>query len=204
MTRTIFDIGAHEGQDSISLAQESADNVVYAFEPVPALAEIIKNRTVNLPNYNLVVKAVSDYSGATVLNVMNDGTGGQSSLLKFTENVDKVWPAGVLKFTNEIAVEVIRLDEFIEDKNITIIDHLHIDAQGNDLAVLRGMGEYLNIVVEGVVEASNSGRECYDGQNSTEQTVQFLKDNGFDITQISPNDDRGNEVNIFFTRNSTT
>ena len=202
MQKIIFDIGAHEGQDSISLARESSNTIVYAFEPVPALAKNIKDKTAELPNYNLIQKAVSDYTGTTSFNIMNDGTGGQSSLLKFTEKVDIVWPSGVLKFTDEIPVDVIRLEDFIKDNNIKKIDNLHIDAQGSDLSVLKGMGDYISIVQEGVVEASNPDREYYEGQNNTEQTVQYLKGYGFKITRVVPNDDRGNEVNIYFTNNS--
>jgi len=199
MQKIIFDIGAHEGQDSILLAQESPNTIVYAFEPVPTLAKNIKNKTAELPNYNLIEKAVSDFTGTTTFNIMNDGTGGQSSLLKFTKKVDIVWPSGVLKFTDEIPVEVIRLDNFIKENKITKIDYLHIDAQGSDLSVLKGLGDCITIVESGVVEASNPDREYYEGQNNTEQTIQYLKDRGFEITQVIPNDDSGNEVNIYFT-----
>jgi hypothetical protein len=43
---------------------------------------------------------------------------------------------------------------------------------------------------------------AHEGQNNTEQTVQYLKGYGFKITRVVPNDDRGNEVNIYFTNNS--
>ena len=201
MKKIIFDIGAHEGQDSIPLARESSNTIIYAFEPVPALAKRIKDETSELPNYNLITKAVSDYTGNTTFNIINDGTGGQSSLLKFNDQVDVVWPSDTFRFTDEIPVKVIRLDDFIKEKDIKKIDYLHIDAQGSDLSILRGMGEYINIVEEGVVEASNTGRECYESQNNREQTIQYLKDKNFTITQVISNDDRGNEVNIYFTNN---
>jgi FkbM family methyltransferase len=194
----MFDIGAHEGQSSIRKARENSNLYVYAFEPVPKLIEEIKSKITDLTNYRIITKAVSDYNGEAFFNVREEGDWGQGSLSDFTDSVDVVWPGTGLRFTDKIKVDVTRLDTFIEENNISMIDYLHIDAQGGDLKVLRGLGKYISIVNSGVVEASNPNKLYYKDQNTVDDTVNFLKKSGFEITSIDPNDDMENEFNIYF------
>jgi FkbM family methyltransferase len=196
--QVMFDIGAHKGQSSIHKAKENTDLHVYAFEPVPKLIKEIKSKIIDLNNYSIIPKAVSDYDGEAFFNIREEGDWGQGSLSDFTERVDAVWPDAKLKFTDKIKINVIRLDTFIEENNISRINYLHIDAQGQDLKVLRGLGKYISIVDSGVVEASNPDRLCYTEQNTVDDTVAFLKASGFEIMSIDPNDDRENEFNIYF------
>jgi FkbM family methyltransferase len=197
-TQIMFDIGAHEGQSSIFKAVENENLHVYAFEPVAKLADDIKTKTNNLKNYTLVSKAVSDYNGEAFFNVRGEGDWGQGSLSDFTSNIDTVWPDSNLRFTDKIKVEVIRLDTFIEQHNIERINYLHIDAQGGDLRVLKGLGKYISIVDKGVVEASNPDKIYYTDQNTVDSTVDFLNKAGFDIISIDSNDNISNEYNIHF------
>ncbi len=194
----MFDIGAHEGQSSIHKAVENSNLHVYAFEPVPKLIEKIKSKIVDLNNYTVIPKAVSDYDGEAFFNVRGEGDWGQGSLSDFTDNVDKVWPGAELRFTERIKIDVTRLDTFIEQTNISKINYLHIDAQGEDLKIIKGLGKYISLVVSGVVEASSSDKVSYINQNTVNDTVDYLKAAGFKITGITPNDDNGNEFNIYF------
>lgn len=194
----MFDIGAHEGQSSIPKAKENSNLHVYAFEPVPKLAEEIKSKTINLTNYSIITKAVSNYDGEAFFNVRGEGDWGQGSLSDFTESVDIVWPGTMLKFTEKIKTDVTRLDTFIEANNISKINYLHVDAQGGDLKVLESLGKYISIVESGVVEASNPDKLYYTEQNTINDTVDFLKNAGFKIISINSNDDRENEFNIYF------
>ena len=197
-TQIMFDIGAHEGQSSIFKAEENENLHVYAFEPIPKLADGIKSKINNLKNYTLITKAVSDYNGEAFFNVRGEGDWGQGSLSDFTGAVDTVWPGFNLRFTDKIKVEVIRLDNFIEQHNIKKINYLHVDAQGGDLRVLKGLGKYIAIVEKGVVEASNTDKIYYTDQNTVDDTVNFLNNAGFDIISIDSNDHISNEYNIYF------
>jgi len=105
------------------------------------------------------------------------------------------------KVTEEIEVDVISLGKFIEENAISCIDYLHIDTQGSDLNVLKGMGLYLNIVKQGVMEAGAKKDILYKGQNTQEECIEFLLSKGFKIDNILLNDVHANEVNIFFSKN---
>jgi hypothetical protein len=90
------------------------------------------------------------------------------------------------------------LDTFIEENGITKIDHLHIDTQGSDLNVMKGLGEYLHIVTEGKLEAGTSDDVLYEGQNKLNDCIKFLLLNGFKVVDVNSNDVFCHEVNIVF------
>ena len=201
INKVFFDIGANNGYTSVPIAQKDNNIKVYAFEPTPEMIKEIKNKTQGLNNYILTKKAVSNYNGKATFRVAGHADWGCSSLLEFSDKSKTEWPGRTdLNVTHEIEVDVIRLDAFIKENNITKIDYLHIDTQGSDLKVLEGLGEYINIVMEGAMEAAAKEDILYNGQNTQQESIEFLQKNGFDITGIQINDEYHNEVNIFFKR----
>ena len=197
--RVYFDVGANNGYTSVPIASRHQDTMVYAFEPTPEMIEEIETKIFTLDNYILTKKAVSNYNGTATFKVAGHADWGCSSLLEFSDKSKTDWPGRTdLNVTQEIEVDVIRLDGFIEEHGITKIDYLHIDTQGSDLKVLEGMGKYIDIVTEGGMEAAAKEDILYKGQNTQQESIEFLQKNGFDITGIQINDDYHNEVNIFF------
>lgn len=213
MNQIIFDVGANTGADSIGFAEGivgfrgvpgfvfNGNAIVYAFEPTPSLATLIKEKTSHLNNYHLINKAVSDFNGTSTLNIaVNDGC---TSLLEFSENSKTGWPGRAHEFvvTEKVQVDVIRLDSFIEEHNIPRIDFLHVDTQGSDLNVLKGMGKYLSIVEVGLIEAAAYKDSLYINQNREDECVNFLEENGFEILTINGHGsgiNTHNEVDIYF------
>lgn len=201
MPYIFFDVGANNGYHSIPVAERTPDALVYGFEPTPQMVEIINGRIQNLSNYVLTQTAVSDYNGTATFNVAGNADWGCSSLLTLSENAKTEWYGRTDMFvTEQIEVKVIRLDSFIEEVGISHINYLHIDTQGSDLKVLKGLGKYLSIVDEGVMEAAAKKDILYVEQNTKEESVQFLEENGFVITDVTINDPNHNEVNIHFKR----
>jgi FkbM family methyltransferase len=155
-----------------------------------------------LLNYNILQKAVSDFSGTAKFNVAGQFDWGCSSLLQFSENSQTKWGRRrqEFRFTHEIEVEVIRLEDFIKEKRIEKVNYLHVDTQGSDLNVLRGLGEKIEIVVAGRIEAATKQDILYRGQNTKEECMEFLVSKGFSITKVKKNDRFNNEINIYFSR----
>lgn len=206
MTYIFFDVGAHNGGDSLPLVYRNIDVVVYAFEPTPELINQLKISSTQFQNYNIIPKAVSNYNGKATFNVAGQGDWGCGSLNKFYDSsvLEKTWPGrSDFKITTSIEVEVITLKKFIEENNIKKIDYLHIDAQGQDLEVLMGLEEYIDIVRSGVVEMPSSHtNKLYETQKYiVDDAIDFLRKHNFIITDIKANDPQGNEINIFFSKN---
>ena len=197
----LFDVGAHWGQDSLHIARDHPDVTVYAFEPTPELAQRLRDHSRDFSSRYIVVEnAISDFDGESEFHLVVGDT-GSASLNTFSDGLDKSWP-GRTDFVvrKTIKVPVYRLDTWLEKfaPHVTQIDHLHIDAQGSDLAVLKGLGDKIAIVQSGVVEVpQHPDLRLYKGQHTKEEALDFLEKNGFKIKQITS---QVNEDNIFFER----
>lgn len=199
--RYLFDVGAHWGQDSLEVCRKETDLVVYAFEPTPELAQRLRDKSKDFSDrYHVIEAAISDYDGTSEFHLVVGDT-GSASLNKFSDNLDKTWPGRkdfVVRKT--ITVPVYKLETWLEQNlpEIGEIEHLHIDAQGSDLAVLKGLGKYLPIVQSGVIEVPQSEEvRLYVDQHTKEECISFLVSNSFDIVKVVS---QVNEDNLFFVR----
>jgi hypothetical protein len=77
----------------------------------------------------------------------------------------------------EIIVPGIRLDTFMESKNITTIDLLCMDLQGYELNVLKSLGSYLHKVKYIITETSI--QSTYTNGATFKELVTFLKEFNF-------------------------
>ena len=214
----IFDIGANDGLDGIALAAKNKDAFVHAFEPnseliskIHFLKEKIEKRIGRkLNNYMIHNKAISNINAIREFNIAKNHTA--SSLYEFTENIDTSWPGyknDHFHTIKKIKVKLITLKKFLEDNNINIINYLHIDTQGNDLNVLKGLGDKKKIVKQGVLEAAISkDKSLYKNIHTLKDIKEFFSISNFNIKKIVPLKHRSikgtlnNEVNVYFYNNN--
>lgn len=202
--KLLIEVGAYDGSDS--LRYHSNGYKVYTFEPKVDLYLSLASKTKHLENYTVIPKAVYLTNGTTLFNICKDY--GASSILPFRsdDELSKTWSSQRtdIQYSGiSYEVETIRLDTFIEQNNLqnTIIDFIHIDAQGVDLECLISLGKYINNVKEGVLETVlDPNKSIYTNQNinTFENIKTFLDKNGFVISNIEANDGTGCEYNIYF------
>jgi FkbM family methyltransferase len=199
--KIIFDVGANDCSNFIQEVKDNSTTHLHAFEPTPRFFEHFRKSYSHLKNLHYTPFAVGDTEQFTILNVAGQADWGCSSILEFSDKSQTDWDGREdFVVTNQEEAKVIRLDGYIQKNKIPKIDFLHVDTQGFDLRVLKGMGNFLSIVKEGMVEAAAKPDILYYGQNTLEETQQFLIDNGFKIVNVTNNDHLGNEVNIHFVR----
>lgn len=204
--KIFFDVGANNGSSSLDFISNHKEYICFAFEPTPVLAQNLRNESSKrklADRYHVIEKAVCDYNGVSSFNIAGQRDWGCSSLLEFSENLNKTWPDRTdFKFTDTVNVDVITLKKFIEELSpipITSIDYFHCDTQGTDLKVLKGLGEYISLIREGVIEvAANSTVMLYKNQHTKFDAVEFLQQHNFKITKEKRNDIYGNEFNLYF------
>lgn len=207
----IFDIGAFNGLDGIVLAVKNSKMLVHAFEANPEMIKKIKENKIKIEkfikkkitNYRINNFAVSNTNALLKFNIAANPT--VSSLKKFSRNIKKTWPGYSethCKFTNQITVKGITLKKYCNENNINRINYLHIDTQGNDLNVLKGLYDLISIVDKGVLEAAiNKQKALYQKSNSVNEVKKFLKKNGYLIKKIESVDENiSYEKNIYFQR----
>jgi FkbM family methyltransferase len=194
-----FDVGANDGTSMERFAFQG--HILISFEPNPELGSIIKGKQQLYPNWHLFPVAVSDYDGEAEFNICTTHDRGCSSLLDVSEAGKTQWGGRRDMIPDhKIKVSVRRLDTLLDWSIIPEIEFFHCDTQGSDLAVLKGMGEFIKRIKVGVVEAGTKPDILYVGQNSVDATIQYLQENGFKINGMTSNDVGNNEVNISFIR----
>lgn len=123
------DVGAHVGYFALLAARlVGPSGRVYAFEPDPSNFTLLE-RNIALNSYRNVVptrRAVSERSGRATLFLDARGS-DRNSLFPETEK------------SSTVEIETVGLDEFFEVERLDQVDVLKIDAEGAEMAVMRGM-----------------------------------------------------------------
>ena len=195
----IFDIGANDGLDGLGLALSNPHINVYAFEANPYMVEeIIKNKkkieiffNLKIDNYEIFNKAIADFNGVADFFISEYDL--CSSLLKFKFIDTKI----------KISCEVITLEKFCSQKKIDNIIYLHVDTQGSDLKVLKGLFTYKKKVHTGVIETAIKKEDIlYEGGSSYNEVKQFFKKWNFEIIKTEFNTFDKKEINVYFSNSS--
>ncbi len=177
--KNVFEIGANFGQDAEYLRKrlnlDKSD--IYIFEPHPQIIE----ETKKIYGFNCYALAISNKNGKMNFNAINldkNTNSGISSLRehKFNKNQDYY----------KIEVEVMRMDSFIENNNITSIDFLKIDVEGATYEVLMGFGSKLKIIKAIHLEAENT--EVWKGQYLFKDIYKLLTENDFELVSFELKD----------------
>jgi FkbM family methyltransferase len=94
-------------------------------------------------------------------------------------------------------VPMLTLESLIETLDIKTIMALKIDCQGHDLAVVKGLGRYIENVLFIELEINVCKHEVYIGQSKKSDVLEFMGNNGFSLVgtdlQLS-----GQEENLIF------
>lgn len=204
----VFDLGANYGNFGLLLAKKMPDILIHLVEPDPILADYLRGEIErgDLRNVHLHQVAVSTVSTEVALNISDLGDKGTSSLLSFNQSVigaDKYWSQrSDLRHERVEIVPSLRLDDLFSRCNVSRVDFLKIDIQGVDLDVLETAGKYLEKIDAGMLEVPALSRlSLYEGENQClEMAFSRLKEMGFEVVSIKPNDPACNELNVFFAK----
>lgn len=175
MKRTKIVIGLHTSMEFLEEAQNDSSLIVFAFEPNKDLISKIYSKFEIPQNYIIIDKAVSNMNGKSPFYICS--LDSCSSLMN--------WGNGPkLGKMTKIEVECLRMDNFIKDNQIENIEFVSIDTQGNDLNVLCGFGEKIEIVEKGTCESlsKDTNWKLYENQPHFLDFVKFFKKNNFSIS----------------------
>jgi FkbM family methyltransferase len=194
-SRIWLDVGAHLGEKTFAAAQADPGLRVYAFEPNWAL---VARRLGALPNWILLPVAVTEQDGCADFYL--NRFPAASSLLPFDPTGLRHWRGGdQLQVERRLTVPTLRLDTFLDLMGIAAVDYLKIDAQGNDLQVVRSLGRRLRDVRELNLEVQVTDLPLYAGAARKDDVLDCLKAHGFDLLGCEPQS-FGQEENLTFRR----
>ncbi len=201
--KTIFEVGARYGDESIQLSHFFNSSKVYSFECNPLTIDICRK---NLVRYERII--FSDYG----LGANNEelpfysyvkGNDGASSLFKRIDFAETQVQTGIIKTR--------KLVDFVSENNISQIDLLCMDVQGYELNVLKGSEEFIKhikyIIMEEPKPVINTQylpegfHSKYINSPTPAEIHRFMEDNNFIVLERL--EENGLEDNVLYKNTNT-
>jgi len=174
----VFDVGANVGKWSKKVLSHCGFVKIYAFEPVVSLYKSLVDNfdTENMHTYNI---ALSNFQGSETFYFYPKDTGKSGFYdREILRTMCKLQP-------EEITVEVDTLDIFCEKNNITHIDFLKIDTEGEEFRVLSGAYNLLKCNAIHAIQFEYGG--CYiDSKTTLKSVYELLSELGYSVFRIVP------------------
>lgn len=186
--KIIFDVGCYDCGDSIRFKQEFPNSEIYSFEASPKRYEKTKP---NAEKYkiNLYNIAVSDENSTKEFyDSLVDGSrvDAQGSFFKHSQFYKNRNPR-IIQNIDPIIVSTITINTFCENNNIKEIDLLHVDVEGAEILVIKGLKNILPkiIFVETLDLIDNNVNPSWigDSTNSIEME-KYLIDKGYILAKV--------------------
>jgi FkbM family methyltransferase len=172
----IIEAGMCWGGETKLFCEMFPNGKVYGFEPIPYLFERSKSMVDGFTNVEVFQKALSDKTGKTSMYVANiDGGICESSSLLAPKVHLTYHPQ--IKFEENIEVDAINLDEFVEQKGLERIDLMWLDLQGYEPLVLQSSLKALRMTKYLYTEINIL--EVYENVVKWPEFYNFLVENGF-------------------------
>ena len=179
----IFEIGCADGIDTKEFINTFGNNMImYCFEPDNRNANVFVNGghrpldpnfTQGITNKNIIFENKAIGNVNNIIKFNQSSTIYSSSLKKPIEHLIE-YP--YIKFDNTIEVECVTLDQYVEDKEIDLIDFIWADVQGaEDFLIEGGKNTFENKVRFFYTEYSK--KLLYENSLDKEGILNLLGDN---------------------------
>ena len=173
----IIEAGCADGTDTVAFAKKFPEGRIIAFEPLPALFEIAKERCSNFSHIEVIQKALGPKTGsiATLFAGEQDNPHQSASLLP-PLNHEKFFPG--IHFESNVSVETISVEDLVLEAKLQRVDLLWLDLQGLELEILETLSACTLSRIY-LVHLEISKVELYVGQPSYKVVFEFFKEHGF-------------------------
>lgn len=177
--RTVFDVGANEGQSAREFLRRFPGARIFSFEPTPAIFERLRRFADDQPLVTPVNKALGEAPGTATLN--ENAFHQTNSLLPASPRSADYLGPNVVERQRTINVELTTLDSFCREARISRIDLLKLDVQGFELSVLKGAREMLGSQRIGCLVLEVSFIPLYENQATLPDLLGLLSGQQYDL-----------------------
>jgi len=176
----VYDIGAGTGVFTSCVAKLANVQIVHAFEPLASSFEKLKIRTARFHYVFCHNVALGDTNGLADIWVI-EGCHDASSLLKMRE-LHKAERPGICYADHPERVIVVRLDDYVREKNLPLPDVVKIDVQGYEDRVLRGGEDTIRHAQFCIIEISFE--PLYEGSPVFDDIYRQMRELGFRLVGL--------------------
>lgn len=160
---TIMEVGGHIGYICLYFGHLAKKGSVIVFEPGINNLPYLKKNVGSKKNIRIVEKGAGNENGKKTFYI-ESLTGQNNTFVKDFEGFESNKKnAGVDASYQEVTVEIIKLDQFINDEKIEAPNFIKIDVEGFEYNVLLGMTDILGAgKTKVMVEIQANYKEIYD------------------------------------------
>jgi len=129
--QVVLDIGSNTGLYSLGAGAKNPAAKIFAFEPLPRVANLTRKNAQLNPNFNIQVQqnAVCDQGGVVTLHDPGGDQPASASLKSDFLDCDQ----------ETIKVDGIRIDDFVSNQQLERVDLIKLDVEGVEEIALSGM-----------------------------------------------------------------
>ena len=175
----IVEAGAFDGRDTVSFSQRWPNGHVYAFEPLPTLANKVRIATANCRNVTFVESAFAPTDETSITLYSFDPMESEHASSSMLQPGDHLELAPEVKFDSKVIVPAISIDNWHRSVDSPNIDLLWLDLQGAELLVLQ-RGESL-LAVTRCCHIEVAQKPLYQGGATFDEVFQFFTSRGFSL-----------------------
>jgi FkbM family methyltransferase len=199
----IFDIGACTGEVSLQYNDLFTNTTIYCFEPYLPSFRILKEKTESFTNIKCFNLALSNISGQ--LNFHVNKSYATNSILATHRDSAKNWNEEVLCTIEEIKIDALTLDDFVDQNQIDKIDILKLDTQGTEYQIIEGASQTINQNKIALIYLEIIMVPTYQEQKNLDEILLLLRNKGFFLYNFYnysyTNAGELRQVDAIFTRN---
>lgn len=190
--KTVFEIGACQGEDTMLYARTFPCAKVYAFEPLPENYAVLLQLSAAGNNIETHKLALGDTRGEAVFHVSSGAPASKADGISSVSRSSSLLPPTQtrpdalkwLEFKQSIRVDTDTVDQFCGERGIEKIDFVHMDVQGAEMKVLAGARRTLPRIRAIWMEVAFE--QTYEGQALEPETTRWMAEQGFrKIYQVS-------------------
>ena len=178
----LIDVGSHRGEYIDSVIKNMSVEKIYSFEPNYEVFKILKKKFQNNNLIKLNNFGISEKKG--IINFYKNIESSSSTINKLNKNSKyykkKYFLLNFLnlkKVSEEVKIEVFRLDEFINEEKINNVQILKIDTEGYEYQVIKSLGNDLNKIR--FIHFEHHFDDMIVKQYKFKDINNYLKQNGF-------------------------
>lgn len=171
----VLHVGGNRGEEYPVYMELGITKQIW-YEPNPEMFSLLQETIKNNPEAIAFQLCVGHENKEVVLHISNNA--GQSSSIMELGTHAEVHPE--VHYIKDIAVPMVRLDSQFQSYN-SDIDFLNADVQGNELNVLKGLGELLHNFKYLYLEVN--WKELYIGCALFDEVVEYVSKFGFKIAE---------------------
>jgi len=182
----VLDIGANTGLFSFAAAAQNKNVKIYAFEPLPRVAEILRENAELNPQSRVTVveRAVSDEPGVARIFDPGGDQPASASLRSDFLSTD----------TEPVDVATVSIDSFLADDGVEQVDLIKLDVEGVEELALHGMRKTLQKYKPAIF------MEMVDERPALVDAIRELTEMGYQIVSLT-NDPQKSRTSLGHERN---